>query len=556
VTVNRETLQVDILIVGGGPAGMSAALRLAQLQKEKGGEPLAIAVLEKARETGTHMLSGALLDPSTLKDLIPDFKAMGAPLACEAESDDIYFLTRAGKVRLPVTPPFFQNHGNYLISLNTFVKWLGGLVEAEGIDVFTGFPATEVLFDGQNVVGVRTGDRGIDKHGRKKSTFEPGVDIRAKVTIFTDGVRGNLTKSLVRQLGLDEGRSPQTFAIGIKELWEVPAGRTQPGRVVHTMGYPLKNEEFGGAFMYTLPGNVVSLGLVTGLDYKDPMFDPHVAFQHVKRHPLFASILEGGQLIRYGAKALPEGGWYTIPRTYAAGALIAGDAAGFMNSLRLKGIHLAMRTGMFAAETAFEAVRKGDTSEAAMKAYDDRIQAGPVRKELYPVRNVHQAFSYGSFAGAAFTGLSLVTRGWWFKDPMPAHGGWTRMQKLADYYKDARPDPGATMNPVKIDRRLTFDRLTNVHYSGTRHPEDQPSHLVVHDASVCATRCREEFGNPCIRFCPANVYEMVDAGEGTKKLQINASNCVHCKTCDIMDPYQIIDWVPPEGGGGPSYEGM
>jgi electron-transferring-flavoprotein dehydrogenase len=554
--VSRETLEVDVLIVGGGPAGMSAALRLAQLQKERGGEPLAVAVLEKARDAGAHMLSGALLDPSTLKDLIPDFKEKGAPLACQAERDDIYFLTRTGKIRLPITPPFFQNHGNYIISLSRFVKWLAGLVEAEGIDVFTGFAATEVLFEQDAVAGVRTGDRGIDKHGQKKPTFEAGVDIRAKVTIFTDGVRGNLTKSLVRQLGLDEGRSPQTFAIGIKELWEVPAGRTQPGRVVHTMGYPLKTEEFGGAFMYTLPGDVVSLGLVTGLDYKDPMFDPHVAFQHVKRHPLFASILEGGQLIRYGAKALPEGGWYTIPRTYAAGALIAGDAAGFMNSVRLKGIHLAMRTGMFAAETAFEAIRKGDTSEAAMKAYDDRIQAGPVRKELYPVRNVHQAFSYGSLAGAAFAGLSLVTRGWWFKDPMPAHGGWTRMQKLAEYYKDARPDPEATMNPVKIDRQLTFDRLTNVHYSGTRHAEDQPSHLVVHDATVCATRCREEFGNPCIRFCPANVYEMVDAGDGTKKLQINASNCVHCKTCDIMDPYQIIDWVPPEGGGGPQYEGM
>jgi electron-transferring-flavoprotein dehydrogenase len=554
--MSRETLEVDVLIVGGGPAGMSAALRLAQLQKEKGGEPLAIAVLEKSREAGAHMLSGALLDPSTLKDLIPEYKEKGAPLGCEASRDDIYFLTRTGKVRLPITPPFFRNHGNYIISLNTFVKWLGGLVEAEGIDVFTGFPATEVLFEGETVVGVRTGDRGVDKHGRKKSTFEPGVDIRAKVTIFTDGVRGNVTKSLVRQLGLDARRSPQVYAIGIKELWEVPAGRTEPGRVVHTMGYPLKNEEFGGAFMYTLPGNRVSLGLVTGLDYRDPMFDPHIAFQHMKRHPLFASLLEGGQLIRYGAKALPEGGWYTIPKTYASGALIAGDAAGFMNSVRLKGIHLAMRTGMFAAETAFEAIRKGDTSEAALKAYDDRIQGGVVRKELYPVRNVHQSFSYGALAGAMFTGLSLVTRGWWFKDPMPAHAGWTRMQKLADYYKDARPDPDATMNPVKIDRQLTFDRLTNVHYSGTRHPEDQPSHLIVHDASICATRCRQEFGNPCIRFCPANVYEMVDAGDGTKKLQINASNCVHCKTCDIMDPYQIIDWVPPEGGGGPQYEGM
>ncbi len=552
----RETLEVDVLIVGGGPAGMSAALRLAQLQKEKGGEPLAIAVLEKAREAGAHMLSGAVLDPSTLKELVPDFKAKGAPLATDVHGDDIYYLTRTAKFRLPITPPFFQNHGNYIISLNRFVKWLGGLVEGEGIDVFTGFSATEILFDGDAVAGVRTGDRGIDKHGQPKSTFEPGVDIRAKVTIFADGVRGNLTKSLVRQLGLDDGRSPQVYAIGIKELWELPAGRSTPGRVVHTMGYPLRNEEFGGGFIYSLPDNLVSLGLVTGLDYRDPMFDPHVAFQHFKRHPLIASMLEGATLVRYGAKALPEGGWYTVPKLYASGALIAGDAAGLMNSARLKGVHLAMRSGMLAAETCFEAIRNGDTSEAALKAYDDRVQSSAIRRELYPVRNVHQAFGYGSFLGAMFTGLSLFTGGWWFKDPLPAHGGWTRIKKLADYYKDARPDPESTVNPVKIDRQLTFDRLTGVHYSGTRHPEDQPSHLIVHDTSVCATRCREEYGNPCIRFCPANVYEMVDDGMGKKKLQINASNCVHCKTCDIMDPYQIIDWVPPEGGGGPQYEGM
>jgi electron-transferring-flavoprotein dehydrogenase len=553
---DRETLDVDILIVGGGPAGMSAALRLAQLQKERGGDQLAIAVLEKAREAGAHMLSGAVLDPSTLADLIPDFKSKGAPLSTEVRRDDIYFLTRSRKFRLPITPPFFRNHGNYIISLNRFVKWLASLVEAEGIDIFTGFPATEVLYDGGAVAGVRTGDRGIDKHGQKKSTFEPGVDIRAKVTLFTDGVRGSLTKTLVRCLGLDEGRSPGAYAIGIKELWDVPAGRVEPGRVVHTLGYPLKMEEFGGAFLYTLPDNLVSLGLVAGLDYRDPMFDPHVVFQHLKRHPFIASLLEGGSLVRYGAKAMPEGGWYTIPKLYAPGALIAGDAAGFMNSARLKGIHLAMRTGMLAAETAFEAVRTGDTSEASLKAYDDRVQASAVRKELYPVRNLHQAFAYGTLAGAAFTGLSLVTGGGWIKDPMPAHGGWTRIRKLADYYKDARPEPESTVNPVKIDRQLTFDRLTGVHYSGTRHTEDQPSHLIVHDAAVCATRCREEYGNPCIRFCPANVYEMVDAGDGTKKLQVNASNCVHCKTCDIMDPYQLIDWVPPEGGGGPHYDGM
>jgi electron-transferring-flavoprotein dehydrogenase len=265
-------------------------------------------------------------------------------------------------------------------------------------------------------------------------------------------------------------------------------------------------------------------------------------------------------MVRYGAKALPEGGWHTVPRVYADGVLIAGDAAGFLNSMRLKGIHLAMRTGMLAAETAFEAVRAGDVSAGRLKAYEERIETSAVRRELYPVRNVHQSFSYGLLPGVAYSGLSLLTGGWWYRDPMPAHAGYARMAKLAEYYKDAPQDPDSTVNPAKIDRQLTFDRLTNVHYSGTRHAEDQPSHLIVHDAEVCRTRCREEYGNPCIRFCPANVYEMVDAGEGapsgTKKLQINASNCVHCKTCDIMDPYQIIDWVPPEGGGGPQYEGM
>jgi electron-transferring-flavoprotein dehydrogenase len=382
------------------------------------------------------------------------------------------------------------------------------------------------------------------------------VDIRAKVTILADGARGNLTKQLVRRFALDEGRQPQLYAIGIKELWELPKDRLEPGTVIHTIGYPLRMEEFGGAFIYAMPDGLTSVGFVTGLDYRDPMFDPHVRFQHFKRHPLVASMLGGGQMVRYGAKALPEGGWHTIPRVYAGGVLIAGDAGGFVNSVRLKGIHLAIKTGMLAAETAFDAVRSGDVSEASLKKYDERVSASEVRRELYPVRNVHQAFGYGLAAGVAYSGLSLVTGGWWLKDPMPTHAGFERMATIAEYYRDGRPDPDATLNPAKIDRQLTFDRLTNVHYSGTRHAEDQPSHLIVHDPDICRTRCREEYGNPCTRFCPANVYEMVDAGDGTKRLQINASNCVHCKTCDIMDPYQIIDWVPPEGGGGPQYEGM
>jgi electron-transferring-flavoprotein dehydrogenase len=554
--VDRETLDVDIVIVGGGPAGMSAALRLAQLQKAAGGEPLSIAVLEKAREAGAHSLSGAVLDPSALRDLLPDFLSRNPPLASEVHHDDVYFLTRGGKVRFPITPPPLKNHGNYIISINRFVKWLSGLVEAEGIDVFTGFPATELLFEGDTVVGVRTGDRGIGKHGERKSTFERGVDIRAKVTILADGVRGNLTKVLVKRLELDAGKQSQIYALGIKELWEVPKDRLAPGSVIHTMGYPLRMEEFGGGFIYAMPDGMLSVGFIAGLDYRDPMFDPHTRFQHFKQHPLVASLLKGGQMVRYGAKAIPEGGWHTIPRPYADGVLIVGDAGGFLNSMRLKGIHLAMRTGMLAAETAFAAVRSADTSANALRRYEAAIDTSAVRRELYPVRNVHQSFEHGLFAGVAYSGLSLVTGGWWLQDPMPARTGYERMEKRADYYRGAPPSPDATVDPAKIDRQLTFDRLTNVHFSGTRHSEDQPSHLIVHDLEICRTRCREEFGNPCTRFCPANVYEMVDAGDGTKRLQINASNCVHCKTCDIHDPYQIIDWVPPEGGGGPSYEGM
>lgn len=552
--VARETLEVDVLVVGAGPSGLSAALRLTQLQKAGGGEPLSIAVLEKAREPGAHMLSGAVLDPSTLGDLIPDFEAKGAPLAARVREDRIYFLTRGGKIAFPFTPPPLTNHGNYIISLNTFVKWLSEQVEVEGVDLFTGFPGADILMDGETVEGVRTGDRGVDKHGRQRSTFEPGVDIRAKVTIFAEGVRGSLTKELMRRLQLGKGKHPQLFAIGIKELWEVPPDRIAAGTVIHTMGYPLRFEEFGGGFIYAMPEGKISVGFVAGLDYKDPMFDPHVAFNHFKLHPLVRGLLEGGQMVRYGAKALPEGGWYAIPRCYADGALIVGDSAGFMNSIRLKGIHLAMRSGMQAAETAFDAVRAGDTSRARLREYETKVDAGPIRKELYPVRNVHQAFGYGLLAGLAYSGLSLVTGGWWFK-PLHAGPGHQRMEKLAEYYgRSGRAIPAAA-NDAKPDRQLTFDKLTNVHYSGTRHDEDQPVHLLVH-TEVCHTICGEEYGHPCQRFCPANVYEIIVAEGAGKQLQINASNCVHCKTCDIKDPTQNINWVVPEGGGGPNYPNM
>jgi electron-transferring-flavoprotein dehydrogenase len=548
---SRETLEVDVLIVGGGPAGLSAALRLAQLQTQHG-RAMSVAVLEKARDAGAHELSGAVLDPSALRELIPDFAGRGAPLASPVRRERVYYFTEQSSLRIPIVPPPLRNHGNFIVSLNLFVRWVAEQVEAAGVDIFSGFAGQDVLIESGRVVGVRTGDRGINRAGERKPAFEPGVDVRAAVTIFCDGVRGNLTKELLRRYQLGRGRQPEQFAIGIKELWEIPPERLEAGTVMHSLGYPLRHEEFGGGFIYGMPDGRVSLGLVVGLDYHDPLFDPHMAFNRFKRHPFVSRLLDGGQMIRYGAKALPEGGWNTIPQLYVDGGLIAGDAGGFVNSTRLKGIHLAMRTGMLAAEAAFDAVTAGDTSSTALARYQEKVERSAVRDELYPVRNVHQAFGHGLLAGVAFAGLSIVTRGWW-PGTLSGEAGHERMKTLREYYGQV-PATLAPSNAGDIDRTLTFDKLTNVHFAGTSHEEDQPPHLLVH-TEVCSSICGGEYGHPCIRFCPANVYEIAQE-PGGPRLHINASNCVHCKTCDIMDPYGVITWVPPEGGGGPQYNGM
>ena len=552
MTVQREQLEADVLIVGAGPAGLSCALHLANLIKkhnDSGAKPPLSAeniyVLEKGREIGAHQLSGAIMNPKALAELVPGFEK-SAPLDTPVTDSAALLFTKNSSLRFPITPPPFQNKGNYVVSLNKITKWLGGLVEAAGVNVFKEFGGASLIYEGEGVAGVITEDKGLDKNGKPKDNYTPGYELRAKVTVLAEGPRGSLTKNLVATKKLDN-INPQIYSLGIKELWDVQPGKIAPGYVAHTLGWPVATDMYGGGWIYGLSNNRVSIGLVIGLEYANPQFDPHAAFQTWKTHPFVKNILEGGKLVRYGAKSLPAGGWYSMPRNYVDGALIIGDSGSFLDSQRLKGIHMAMKSGMLAAETILEALKTGDVSAKTLSAFPQRVDQSYIRKELRAVRNFHQSFKYGLYGGLFLGALQQISGGRGLIDPMHVHAGYEDYKKI-----NGRPAP----ERFKGDGKLTFDRLTDVYHSGTRHEEDQPCHLHVADTNICATKCVVEYGNPCQYFCPAAVYEMAKDPSGVLKLKINAANCVHCKTCDIADPYQIINWVVPEGGGGPNYEGM
>jgi electron-transferring-flavoprotein dehydrogenase len=562
---------MDVVFVGAGPANLSGALHLARLVREHDealangrgeGKPLGeieIGVIEKGAYVGAHILSGAVMDPRALGELIPDFVEQGAPLESPVKEDFFLYLTQKRAIRSPLTPPPLVNHGYYIVSLNRLTAWLGEKCEEAGVNIFPEFPGAEILYDDDDrVIGVRTGDKGIDKEGKPKANFEPGVDLRAKVTVLGEGPRGSLTKQLTQRLNLNEGREPQVYSLGIKELWELPDDRYPAGRVTHTLGYPSDAKTYGGGWIYGMQNRILNIGYVTGLDYRDPLLDPHAEFQRFKQHPFLARLLEGGKMIRYGAKTIAAGGPFAMPQIYADGVLLVGDCAGFLNSQRLKGIHTAIKSGMLAAEAIFAALLAGDFSARQLKRYEQLVEESWVMKELRRVRNFHAGFRHGRWLGIANAGLQFLTggRSWGIFDRASAEPGHEALEKLSDYgYQGDRIEQ--RYDGLRFDGKLTFNKLTDVYHAAVGHDEDQPVHLHVLDTNICSTRCAEEYGNPCQRFCPAAVYEMVEGGADNKRhLQINFSNCVHCKTCDIMDPYQIINWVTPEGGGGPDYKGM
>ena len=544
---DRQKLEFDVLFVGAGSASLAGALHLKKLSKDAGLD-ISIAIIEKAREIGAHSLSGAIIDPRSLSELIPNYLDLVVPFEAEVSEENMYYLSSQRTFRFPYIPKSMSHHGCYVASLGKFTRWMGKICENEGIDIFCGFSGSELLYDNETIIGVRTGDRGIDKNGKPKPNFDQGVDIHAKVTLLGEGTRGSLSKALIKHHDLMKNKNPQVWAIGVKELWQMPKDSIKPGNVAHTMGYPLGHDIFGGAFIYGMKNDILDIGLVVGLDYHNPCIDPHHELQLLKTHPWIRSLLKDGKMISYGAKSLPEGGYYSLPKLTVSGAMLIGDSAGFMNGQRLKGIHLAMKSGIEAAETILLALQKNDFSDSLLSDFQKRVDNSWIKEELFKVRNFHQAFDKGLIPGMVNAGLGLITggRGWGVLNRLNSKHG---HEHLIPLNGDSHFTKYKELN---YDGKYIFDKVTNIYHSATAHNEDQIPHLHVQDTDICITRCTEEYGNPCENFCPADVYEMTGEKD-ERRLQINFSNCVHCKTCDIMDPYQIIDWLPPEGGDGPSW---
>jgi electron-transferring-flavoprotein dehydrogenase len=556
----RETLEVDVLFVGAGPGTLAGAYHLQSLvnahnervrQTKEGTalEPM-IAVIEKGKEVGAHSFSGAVLDPVALKELIPDFTAKGCPLEKLIEAEDVYFLTRQRAYRLPITPPQFRNHGNYTLSLSKFTRWLAGQVESTGVNIFPGFAGKEILEDGPAVVGVRTGDKGVDKNGQPKSNYEPGIDLRAKVTVFGDGSRGYLSKQLIAAKKLDAGKPTQVYETGVKEVFEMPAGFEDVGRVIHTMGYPFQRDCVGGTWIYHMVDRMLSIGLVTPLDYKDPFINPHEQLQQFKEHRMISGILKGGKSVAYGAKVITAGGYLCVPKLHTHGALLVGEAGGLVDMARLKGIHLAMKSGMLAAETILEALKKNDFSEEALSTYEKAVHDSYIGRSMHKSRNFHRAVSLGIPKAFFHLGVQQVAGG----GDCLSYRGIEEDRYTFSTVKEYHGNNVELPEPRKYDGVQFLDKLSNVYNSGTMHNEDQPCHLKILDTKVCYDTCVGKYRYPCNRFCPANVYEMIKEEGGELRLHVNFANCVHCQTCDIKCPLDNIRWTPPEGGDGPNYQ--